>query len=242
VAVLFFAGTLSPMLGFLNVHPLGYSSVAAHFQYLASIGLVALAVAGLSRLPRVTGLGLLLGIVGVLTWQQAHIYRDPQTLWRDTVKKNPGSWVSRNNLGNALVKLGKVDEAIPEYRWAIERHPELRWSYDNLGRVYLQQGRVDDAIACFQKACEIKPSDAVTCQYLSNAFLKGEVDETILNYQKALETKPDYAGAEYNLGVTLDQKGEIDQAVAHYRRALQLKLDFEEPKMQLRKLGVQVPD
>jgi tetratricopeptide (TPR) repeat protein len=241
VALLFFAGTLFPALGFLNVHPFGYSYVADHFQYLASIGLIVLAAAGLSRLPRVTGLGLL-GILGVLTWQQAQLYRDPQTLWRDTVKKNPGSWVSRNNLGNALVKLGKVDEAIPEYRWAIKRHPELRWSYDNLGRAYLQASRVNDAIVCFQKACEIKPSDPLTCQYLSNALLNGKADEGILSFQKALETKPDYAEAEYNLAVTLDQKGNTDQAVAHYRKALQLKPNFEEPKWQLRKLGVQIPN
>ena len=207
VAVLFFAGTLFPVLGFLNVHPIGYSYVADHFQYLASIGLIALAAAGLSRLPRVTWLGLL-GILGVLTWQQTHVYRDLQTLWRDTLTKNPGSWMSRNSLGNALLKLGKVDEAIAEYQRAIERHPDLGWSYDNLGRAYLQQGRVNDAIACFQKACEIKPN----------------------------------AEAEYHFGVALEQKGEIDQAVAHYRRALQLKPNFEESKMRLRKLGVQVPD
>src|SRR5205807_2839383 len=119
---------LFPVLGFLNVHPLGYSYVADHFQYLASIGLIALGAAGLSRLPQVTWVGLL-GILGVLTWQQTHVYRDPQTLWRDTLTKNPGSWVSRNSLGNALLKLGKVDEAIAEYRRAIERHPNLGWSY-----------------------------------------------------------------------------------------------------------------
>ena len=38
VAVLFFAGTLGPALGFINVYPMRYSFVADHFQYLASIG------------------------------------------------------------------------------------------------------------------------------------------------------------------------------------------------------------
>ena len=41
VAVLFFAGTLGPALGFVNVFPMRYSFVADHFQYLASLGMIA---------------------------------------------------------------------------------------------------------------------------------------------------------------------------------------------------------
>jgi hypothetical protein len=37
-AVLFFAGTLLPALGFFNVYPFVFSFVADHFQYLASLG------------------------------------------------------------------------------------------------------------------------------------------------------------------------------------------------------------
>lgn len=44
VAVLFFAGTLTPALGFFNVYPMRYSFVANHFQYLASIGLIVLCI------------------------------------------------------------------------------------------------------------------------------------------------------------------------------------------------------
>ena len=46
VAVLFFAGTLGPALGFVNVFPMRYSFVADHFQYLAGVGLMALAARG----------------------------------------------------------------------------------------------------------------------------------------------------------------------------------------------------
>ncbi|HSV13511.1 MAG TPA: hypothetical protein VLI90_04585, partial [Tepidisphaeraceae bacterium] len=49
VAVLFFIGTLTPALGFVNVYPMRYSFVADHFQYHASIGLIALAAACIAR-------------------------------------------------------------------------------------------------------------------------------------------------------------------------------------------------
>ena len=49
-AVLFFAGTLFPALGFFNVYPFIYSFVADHFQYLASLGIIVLASAAAATL------------------------------------------------------------------------------------------------------------------------------------------------------------------------------------------------
>src|SRR5207244_11239120 len=47
---LFFVGTLFPALGFLNVYPFRYSYVADHFQYLATLGIIVPAAAGLAVL------------------------------------------------------------------------------------------------------------------------------------------------------------------------------------------------
>ena len=49
-AMLFFIGTLFPGLGFCNVYPFIYSFVADHFQYIASLGIIALASAGAAML------------------------------------------------------------------------------------------------------------------------------------------------------------------------------------------------
>ena len=51
-AWLFFVGTLFPAMGFFNVFPFCYSFVADHFQYLACIGLITLAAAGIAILFR----------------------------------------------------------------------------------------------------------------------------------------------------------------------------------------------
>ena len=45
--LLYFAVTLFPALGFFNVYPFRYSFVADHFQYLACIGPIAAAAAGI---------------------------------------------------------------------------------------------------------------------------------------------------------------------------------------------------
>ncbi len=101
-AVLYFGGTLFPVLGFFNVYPFRYSYVADHFQYLASIGIIVLVLeAGRSLLLRGLGkqgptnrvrdvlsllsfvaVGGIAAVLGGLTWSQCWVYRDHETLWR----------------------------------------------------------------------------------------------------------------------------------------------------------------
>jgi hypothetical protein len=111
---LIFAGTLFPFLGFINVYPFRYSYVADHFQYLASLGIIvpvasALAVAAgrisLGKVSRVAFAAVLLAALGVLTWRQSGMYRDAETLYRETLVRNPGSWLAHNNLGNSLLEI-----------------------------------------------------------------------------------------------------------------------------------------
>ena len=84
-----------------------YSFVADHFQYLAGVGLITLCAAGLARMPRIIPATLVV-LLGALTWQQAGIYRNLETLWRDTLAKNPDCWLAHNNLGVALADKGRV--------------------------------------------------------------------------------------------------------------------------------------
>ena len=93
MAALVFAGVLLPALGFFNVYPHRYSFVADHFQYLASIALIALFAAlsvmlatrlfGRRRVPTLAAASALLALLGALTWRQLPVYRDLETLWLD---------------------------------------------------------------------------------------------------------------------------------------------------------------
>src|SRR5439155_18126658 len=95
--VLFFLGTLFPALGFFDVYPFLFSFVADHFQYLASIGIIALAAATAASLPRHAGQALslaVLAILATLTWKQSHLYANAETLYRATIRGNPGCWMA----------------------------------------------------------------------------------------------------------------------------------------------------
>src|SRR5207248_3325875 len=119
VAVLFFGGTLLPALGFFNVFPMRYSFVADHFQYLASIGILTLiASAAWIALKRLRcaqwmapAAGMALLVLGFLSVRQCQVYFNLETLWRDTIAKNPDGEMAHTNLGLLLQAQGRLPEA-----------------------------------------------------------------------------------------------------------------------------------
>jgi tetratricopeptide (TPR) repeat protein len=240
IAALFFISTLSPVLGFIMLYTFNYSFVADHYQYVASLGpitLVAAGSVGLANsfkrrnplLERALWVGLLLAL-GTLSWCQARAYRSIETLWTDTLQKNPNCGMAHNNLGNALLKKGSADEAIAHFQKALEiksdRATDRAEAHYNLGSALLQKGSVDEAIAHYQTALQINPDYALAHINLGTALLKkGSVDEAIAHFQKALQINPNNTEAHINLGTALLKKGNVDEAIVHYQMALQLRPD-----------------
>ena len=76
--------------------------------------------------------GALLLVLAVLTWRQAGMYTDNETLWRATLARNPNSFLANNNIGVILVKKGQLEEAIAHFQKALQSHPDDPKTYDNL--------------------------------------------------------------------------------------------------------------
>ncbi|HLX68371.1 MAG TPA: tetratricopeptide repeat protein [Verrucomicrobiae bacterium] len=239
VALVYFLALLFPVLSFFNVYFFRYSLVADHFQYLASIGPITLAAAGIDKLFRFSKdrppfwkpifCGTLLLMLGTLTWHQCGMYLDQETLWRVTIARNPTAWMAHNNLGELLFERGAVDDAIVQYQQALQINPDLSESHNDLGAALFAQNKVDEAITQYEKALQINPDNAHACYNLGNSLSRqGKVDEAVIQYQKALSIKPDYAEACYSLGDALLQQGKVAEAIAQYQRALQIKPDFAE--------------
>jgi len=230
VAAAFFVATLSPVLGFIMLYTFRYTFVADHYQYLASIGPIALASAGVATLAgtfkRSRALILsvavcLIVILAVLTRRQAAMYGDIEALWRTTLARNPGCWMAHNNLGIVLFQKADTDDAIAHYRTTLEMQPDFWDAEYNLGIALLSKGQVDEAIAHCSNAVRIAPNDPDAQVALGNALLQKErIDDAIVHYQKALSMRPDYFLAHHSLGHAFLEKGEIDAAISHCRAAL----------------------
>lgn len=243
--VLFFAGTLAPALGFFNFYPMLYSFVADHFQYLASLGLLALAAAGghciWTRLGRPAAgpiaLALVLAVCGLLTWRQGQVYADLETLWRDTLQKNAGAWIAHNNLANILKQRGQLDQAIGHYRQALWLKPGSAQIHLNLADAHQARGEPAAALRHYRRALEAEPARVETHLKLGNALLgQHAVAEAINSYRQAVRLAPNLALAHSNLGAALAIQRQFAEAIEHYRQALQLKPDFAEAHNNLGRL------
>jgi protein O-mannosyl-transferase len=236
-AALFFVVTLSPLLGFIMLYTFRYSFVADHYQYIASIGPLALAAAGIATgfrfFGRQAGLlkfalcAALLVLLATLSWRQCRMYSDAETLWRTNLARNPASWLAHNNLGLILFQKGQVDRAMAHYQSALAANPEDMEAHNNLGNALLQQGRVEEALTHYEQALRLAPNCADPHYNLGRAlFQQGNTDAAIAQYRKALGLNPRHAEANYNLGNALLQAGQVEEAIACYTRALEARPDF----------------
>ncbi|MCC6579479.1 MAG: tetratricopeptide repeat protein [Phycisphaeraceae bacterium] len=151
---LYFIGTLFPALGFFNVYPMMYSYAADHFQYLASLGLIALAAGVAATLGRKLPAwgrpaGTLPAIAAVLalmarSWLQLPAYVNAEALWRHTLSHNPTSFAAMINLGNICTRSGRSSEAVYWHRQSIVAGRSIEgWADYNLGCA-LMAGRHDE--------------------------------------------------------------------------------------------------
>jgi len=208
VAVLAFAGCLFPALGFFDVYPMRYSWVADHFQYHASACLLALAGAGFACWGnRVQGMRLgavLLVVLAGLTLQRGRVYSDIETLWRDTLARNPGAWMAQHNLGLLYAREGRLGDALASYEAALAIRPDLGQTHYNLGSVHASQGRFDQALVHLEQAARLEPTLLEARNNLGNVLVRlGRYDEAIVSYREALRLEPGYLSAQRNLAHAL---------------------------------------
>ena len=228
---LFFAGTLFPALGFFNVYPFIYSYVADNFQYLASLGMIVPLACACTRLPRrvvpVLAAAVLLTL-GALTWSQCHMYQDADTLYRETLVRNPSCWLAHNNLGANLLQIqDRPSDAVPHLEAALQLNPNYSPAHNNLGNALSKLGRLPEAVAEYQSALRLKPDDPRTHTNLGNALAQlGRLPEAVGEHQAALQLDPHSPEIHNNLGSALARLDRFPEAVAQFEAALRIEPDY----------------
>ena len=206
-----------------------------HLQYLAWVGPLALAAAGL-----ITGAGIVLRrkslfqpalcvamvlAVGALSWRWR--YGGVETLWQNTMARNPNYYLACQNLGKAFLHTGQENKALACFQNMVKLEPDDANAQLALGNILYKRGQLDEAVVHFRKVVEFQPDNAEAHNNLGSIFIQnGRLNEAVAHFRKAVELSPDNAAAHNNLGVGLDQAGQLDEAILQYREALRLKPDF----------------
>ena len=163
----YFVVMFFPVLGFFDQAFYYQSLVADHWQYYSITGPIALAIGAGAVVCRrmgsrrrywgtVAAVAVLI-VLGAATWQRSHIYAAQETLWQDTVGKNPNNWLAHYNLGVTLAQLGKLQEAVGQYEQVLRIEPHRAETHHNLGLALKQMGKAREAAEHYEEALRIKP-------------------------------------------------------------------------------------
>jgi tetratricopeptide (TPR) repeat protein len=214
-----FAALLFPVMGFFNVYFFRYSFVGDHFQYLASIGPLALAGALLSRWRPAAAIAVV--ALGALSFREAREYVSSETLWRSTLAHNPGATMAWLNLGHTLQRQGRTDEAIAVFRSVLERHPDNLEAHNDLAGAHLLQGRPADALPHLERAVALAPGRAEFHKNLGNALQAlGRPEAALEPHRRALELEPTLAEARAGFGFGLVLTGRVEEGLTELEQAV----------------------
>jgi len=126
--------------------------------------------------------------------------------------------------GRAYHHSGKLDQAVAEYRKAIQLYPNFYQVHINLSTVLSKQNKYNEAVVPARDAVRVRPYSAEAHVILGAALCKtSRLDEGMEHLAKAVNLAPDYFDAHCNLAVAWVRKREIDKAVEHLERARQLQ-------------------
>ena len=243
---LFFGVTLSPTLGFIDYHHMTYSFVADRYQYLAGIGIIVLLASGAARLARgvppaasrvINGIALMtLLALGLLTWNQAGVYKDELTFFNHVISHNPRARGAHYNMGLEFYRQGRVAEAEKYFRHAVEINPQDVNSLHNLGEILRSQEKYEESLGIYFSVIGIKPDSSKAFFGMGNALFKlGRYSEALSSMERALTLRADpsmVSASRYVMGQALLKMGRHEEAEIQFDLSMKSSLAADPGGMQ----------
>jgi protein O-mannosyl-transferase len=212
LVMLWGGAALFPALGFFDVWPFRFSYVADHFAYAAMPCLATALVASIASIPAAARGGGRIGIpVGLctifvlvlLSIRAIPKYESEETLWLDTLERNPAAWIAANNL--STIRLSQAAQR-------------------------LEQGKREDALILARQALdyatragEFKPDEFTNTFNRSEAHrLLGAREASLEEIERAARLAPELFDVQWTRGRALAAVDRLDDARSAFRRAIGL--------------------
>ena len=158
VGWLWFLGTLIPMLEIIQF---GREGMADRFVYQAFLGLFIMICWGLSdwaaqlRISTAwlaSASAVVLLALATVTYRQVGYWKDNLTLWSHAARVVKNDWIAEDWVGAELMKLGRMDEALPHFFTAAAVNPNDGLSNFQIGLYEQKRGNSREAITRYQQA------------------------------------------------------------------------------------------
>jgi protein O-mannosyl-transferase len=250
-AGLWFFLILAPSSSFV---PIASELAAERRMYLPLVAVIGIVVWGVQLIisagkgSKNAGIaaGIMLGIAIVsgiaATRDRNEAYRSEIAIWSDVLDHFPRNALAHNNLGSALGRAGKIQEAIQHFLKAIELNPRYAEAFNNLGAAQYSLGRAAEAEKQIREALRLKP-DYTEARYNLGLSLHnlGRLEEAVAEYSAVLHASPEDAEANNHMGAALLSLGRRGEAVNRFETALRLKPGYREAAENLEKAKLNQP-
>jgi tetratricopeptide (TPR) repeat protein len=236
VGWLWYVGTLVPVIGLVQAGL--WPALADRWAYVPMIGLAILTAWGIGDIAakwRLRGPVLIfaastcLSVLLVCTHLQVGYWHNSFTLLTRALKVTSGNYIAHLNLGNVFIKEKKTDEAIRQYKEAIEIYNNYPDAHYGLGIALGLQEKYDEAIKEYYTVLRLDKNYWKAGFHLANALAKiGQLDEAISCYEKVVQLHPNDVEVYNNFAMALAKKGKIKEAIEYYNKSLEIKPDSVE--------------
>ena len=206
--------------------------VYEHRTYLPMAAVcIALSHAAFTLIPlptlRLVGISAaLVAALGCATFVRNATWIDGITLWSDAYSKSPNALRAVHNLGAALGRAGRNDEAIVLYEKSIQIDPAQADPYQNLGASMLELGDYERALEYMRQAVRLEPDNHLALGGLGDALSElDRLEEAATAYVASLEHYPDER-VFTSLGVLRHKQGRFNEAIQLFNTALRYNPEY----------------
>ncbi|QWR76272.1 tetratricopeptide repeat protein [Candidatus Magnetomonas plexicatena] len=235
--LLWFFVTISPQS---SIVPIQGWMIFEYRAYLASIGIyiaVIVAVFSLFRAYLKAVCLLLLSLsmlLTVVTYKYNKTWATEISMWEDNVRVEPQHPVPHVNLGSAYFAEKRYDDAIAQFKLAIDLSPTVPEAYNDLGLVYARKGLFNEALEKFKYAMTLERSYVSPRVNLGVMYMnRGMSEQAIAEFKAALEINRFNPGAHINLGTLYAKMGQKEKAIDEFKIVIVTNPNIVEPYVNL---------
>jgi tetratricopeptide (TPR) repeat protein len=221
--------TILPVIGIITR---GFNTMADLYTYLPLTGIFIILVWGIPDLiknRKVINFCLLpaslgvLSILAFLSWHQCRYWENSMELYRHALNVASENYRANHGFGLALLKEGKIEEAIEYFNKTIRKTPSFAYAYNNLGTAYAKINLYQKALDDFNQAIKLKPRYQNAYNNRGIVYYHtGQYQKAVEDLSKAIYLKPDYVEAYLNRAKIYFKLGQNEQAAQDYNEAMRL--------------------